>query len=179
MKRTDLIPAEIIEKKIYILREQKVMLDFHLAELYGIETKTLKRAVKRNIERFPVDFCFQLTKEEFKSLRYQIGTSSWGGIRYLPFAFTEQGVAMLSSVLRSKKAAEVNIDIMRAFVKLRHILATHKDLAVKLEELERKYDRQFKIVFDAIRELVSPPIPPKKEMGFRVKEKKSKYRVNS
>lgn len=174
----DIIPPEIIEKRIFILRDQKVMLDFHLSELYGIETKTLKRAVKRNLDRFPMDFCFQLTNEELKYLRYQTGTSSWGGTRYSPFAFTEQGVAMLSSVLRSKKAVEVNISIMRTFVKLRHILATHKDLAVKLEELERKYDRQFKIVFDAIRELVIPPTQPKKEMGFRIKEKKSKYRTN-
>jgi len=177
MSQSDLIPSEIIEKRIYLWRGQKVLLDFHLAELYDIETKTHKRAVRRNIERFPNAFCFQLTKSELNVLRYHLGTSSWGGIRYLPFAFTEQGVAMLSSVLRSKKAIEVNISIMRIFVRLRHLLANLKDLSEKFEELECKYDCQFKIVFDAIRELVTPPSPTKKEMGFTIKEGPSKYRA--
>jgi len=135
MSQSDLIPSEIIEKRIYLWRGQKVLLDFHLAELYDIETKTHKRAVRRNIERFPNAFCFQLTKSELNVLRYHLGTSSWGGIRYLPFAFTEQGVAMLSSVLRSKKAIEVNISIMRIFVRLRHLLADHQASRKSLKNL--------------------------------------------
>ena len=128
-----IVPVEVIEKKIYLIRSHKVMLDSDLAELYGVETKMLVRAVKRNIERFPSDFMFQLTKEEFDNLRFHFGTSSqWGGRRYLPYAFTEQGVAMLSSVLRSKRAIQVNITIMRVFVRLRQILSTHKELAYKL-----------------------------------------------
>ncbi|MGH2568626.1 MAG: ORF6N domain-containing protein [Bacteroidota bacterium] len=128
-----------------MLRGQKAMLDFHLADLYGVETKALKRAVKRNVDRFPADFCFELSTEEMENLRYQFATSSWGGRRYVSYAFTEQGVAMLSSVLYSKQAVLVNIEIMRAFVRLREILATHKDLARKLEELEKKYDGQFRL----------------------------------
>lgn len=158
------------------------MLDFHLAGLYEVETKALKRAVKRNLERFPDDFCFALSDEEWNNLRYQFGTSSsaqWGGRRYLPYVFTEQGVAMLSSVLRSKKAIQVNIEIMRAFVRLREILATHKDLARKLEEMEKKYDAQFKIVFDAIRQLMLPPEKPKRPIGFHIEEKKVKYSVKN
>jgi len=144
-----------------------VLLDADLAELYGVETKTLNRAVKRHRDRFPPDFMFQLTGEEAGKLRYQIGTSSWGGRRYLPQAFTEQGVAMLSSVLHSKRAVMVNVEIMRAFVRIRRILATHADLARKLAALEKRYDAQFKAVFDAIRELMAPPEPPKKRrIGF-------------
>ena len=136
---------------------------------YGVETGALKRAVKRNRERFPEDFMLQLTFQEVGILRCQIGISSWGGQRFLPYAFTEQGVAMLSSVLRSKRAVQVNIAIMRAFVKLREMLASHKDLAIKLAEMEKKYDSQFKVVFDAIRELMSPIEPPPKprRIGFR------------
>jgi len=165
----DLIPIEHIEKRILLLRGQKVMLDADLAELYGVETGALKRAVKRNRERFPEDFMFELTFQEVGILRCQIGTSSWGGKRFLPYAFTEQGVAMLSSVLKSKRAVQVNIEIMRAFVKLRELLASHKDLALKLAEMEKKYDAQFKVVFDAIRELMSPIEPPPKprRIGFR------------
>ena len=173
------IPTEVIENKIYLIRGQKVMLDFHLAELYEVETKILKRAVKRNIDRFPEDFCFELSKEEMRNLRYHFGTSSWGGVRYQHFAFTEQGVAMLSSVLRSKRAVQVNITIMRTFVKLRNLLAAHEDLKKKLNELERKYqkhDEQIKLVFDAIRELMEPPKKPKSEIGFQVKERLMKYR---
>ena len=142
------------------------MLDFHLAELYEVETKALKRAIRRNSERFPYDFCFELSLNEYENLRYHFGTSSWGGIRYLPFALTEQGVAMLSSILKSKRAVQVNVAIMRAFVKLRELLSTHKDLARKLNEMEMKYDKQFKIVFDAIRELMLPPVKPGKKIGF-------------
>ena len=163
-----LIPSEKIEKRIFLLRGQKVMLDADLAELYGVETGALKRAVKRNRERFPEDFMFQLTFQEVGILRCQIGISSWGGRRFLPYAFTEQGVAMLSSVLKSKRAVQVNIEIMRAFVKLRELLASHKDLALKLAEMEKKYDSQFKVVFDAIRELMTPiEPPPKPRIGFR------------
>jgi phage regulator Rha-like protein len=176
-KQPDLIVPEVIEKKILLIRGQKVMLDAHLAELYGVETKALKRAVKRNRNRFPEDFCFELSTAEIENLRYQFGASSWGGRRYSPFAFTEQGVAMLSSVLKSKRAVQVNIEIMRAFVRLREILGTHKDLARKLEELEKKYDTQFKVVFDAIRMLMEPPEKPRKQIGFRVQERRVAYRV--
>jgi len=139
-----------------------VLLDADLAELYGVETKTLNRAVKRHRDRFAHDFMFQLTEEETGNSRYRIGRSGWGGRRYLPQAFTEQGVAMLSSVLHSKRAVMVNVEIMRAFVRLRRILATHADLALKLAALEKKYDAQFKSVFDVIRELMTPPEPPRK-----------------
>ena len=163
-----LIPVEMIEKKILLIRGEKVMLDADIAELYGVETKMLVRAVKRNIDRFPADFMIQLNREEFENLRFQFGTSSrWGGRRYLPYAFTEQGVAMLSSVLSSKRAVQVNIAIMRAFVKLREMLATHKDLARKLNEMEKKYDAQFRVVFDAIRQLMIPPSPKKRKIGFQ------------
>jgi hypothetical protein len=177
MNDKTIIPSEIIEKRIFLIRGQKVILDFHLAELYQVETKALKRAVKRNRVRFPGDFCLELTPDEFQHLRYQIGTSRWGGVRYLPYAFTEQGVAMLSGVLQSKRAIQVNIEIMRAFVKLREMLVSHKDLARKLDELEKKYDSQFQIVFDAIRQLMEPPEKPKREIGFRVKEPTAKYGV--
>jgi hypothetical protein len=174
---TALVTIEHIEQWIFLIRGKKVMLDFHLAELYGVETKALKRAVRRNQERFPEDFCFELTGEELENLRYQFGTSSWGGQRYVPYVFTEQGVAMLSSVLRSKRAVQVNIDIMRAFVRLREILAAHKELAGKLDELEKKYDKQFAIVFDAIRQLMQPPEKPKKQIGFQIKEPNAKYKT--
>lgn len=150
------------------------MLDSDLAVLYGVETKALTRAVRRNIARFPSDFMFQLTKQEFEDLRGQIGTSNErGGRRYPPYAFTEQGVAMLSSVLHSTRAVQVNIEIMRTFVQLRQILATHIDLARKLTALEKKYDAQFKAVFDAIRALMAPPQPKKKHpIGFVSGKKK-------
>jgi hypothetical protein len=134
-----LVPAERIERAILLIRDQKVMLDKDLAALYHVETKSLTRAVRRNQARFPADFMFQLTAEEFANLRFQFGTSSWGGRRYLPYAFTEQGVAMLSSVLHSERAVRVNVEIMRAFVRLRQLLASHADLARKLEALEKKY----------------------------------------
>jgi hypothetical protein len=161
------LPIERITRAILLIRGQKVLLDTHLAELYGVETKILNRAVIRNIGRFPGDFMFQLTKNETERLRCQIGTSRWGGRRYRPYAFTEQGVAMLSSVLHSERAVRVNIEIMRAFVQLRQMLATHADLARKLAALEKKYDAQFKVVFDAIRELMTPPqTSPKQRIGF-------------
>ena len=153
----------------------KVMLDRDLAELYDVETKILKQAVRRNIDRFPDDFLFELTKEEFTILRSQIVTSSWGGPRYSPMAFTEQGVAMLSGVLKSKRAIEVNIAIMRAFVHLRRMIASHEDLARKFGRLEKKYDKQFKVVFDAIQALMEPPATKKKKIGFTVKEKIARY----
>jgi len=174
----NIVPAEIIEKSIYLVRGQKVMLDRDLAELYEVETAQLKRAVRRNIDRFPKDFMFELTKPELGDWRCQFGTSNSIkiGLRYSPMAFTEQGVSMLSSVLRSKRAVQVNIEIMRAFVRLRVMLASHKDLEMKLVELEKKYDKQFKIVFEAIRALIEPPVTPKKKIGFEVKESSARYR---
>jgi phage regulator Rha-like protein len=167
----EIIPAETIESRILLIRGHKIMLDAHLAELYGVETKLLVRAVKRNLERFPVDFMFQLNEEEFKILRFHFGTSSqWGGRRYPPYAFTEQGVAMLSSVLRSKQAIQVNIAIMRAFVRLRAILFAHKELAQKLNQLERKvtkHDEEIMSIFKAIRKLMTPGEKPKRQIGFK------------
>ncbi len=163
------IPIERITEKIYLLRGIKVMLDRDLAELYGVETKVLKQAVRRNIKRFPADFMFELTQEEFKGLRPQIVTSRWGGTRYLPMAFTEQGVAMLSSVLNSDRAIQVNIQIMRAFTQLRRMLSTHADLKRKIESMEKKYDEQFQIVFEAIKQLLEEDEKPKQKIGY-VKE---------
>jgi len=173
-----IVPIEAIERKIYWIRGQKVMLSTDLAELYEVEPKVLLQAVKRNIDRFPEDFMFQLEYQEVVNLKSQFVTSSWGGARRsLPYAFTEQGVAMLSAVLRSKRAVQVNIDIMRAFVKLREMIASHKDLAKRLDELEKKYDMQFKVVFDAIRELMTPPEPKKKKIGFIARERRAVYRT--
>ena len=168
-----LIPVERIERRIFILRGHKVMLSPDLAELYKVEPRALVQAVKRNIERFPADFMFQLTAGEFNNLKSQIVISSWGGMRRAaPYAFTEQGVAMLSSVLRSRRAVMVNVEIMRAFVRLRQMLAAHADLARKLATLEKKYDAQFKVVFDAIRELMTPPAKGKRPIGFSAWEEK-------
>ncbi len=166
------LPVERILKSILVLRGEKVILDVDLAALYGVETKALLQAVRRNIERFPDDFMFQLTLDEWSNLRSQFVTSSsWGGRRTAPYAFTEQGVAMLSSVLHSDRAIAVNIQIVRAFVQLKRMLATHEDLARKIESLERKYDAQFRGVFDAIRELMAPHENPKKQpIGFKVKQ---------
>lgn len=159
LTNTDLTRSERIENAIYLIRGEKVMLDRDLALLYEVETKVLNRAVKRNLQRFPSDFMFQLTADEAFVLRCQIGTSNEGrgGRRYLPYVFTEQGVAMLSSVLNSERAILVNIEIMRAFVKLRQLLASNAELSHRLEELEGKYDKQFKVVFDAIRHLMTTP----------------------
>ncbi len=159
--------VEGVEARIYSLRGMRVMLSHDLAELYGVEVKVLLQSMRRNLDRFPDDFAFRLTNQEFAILRSQIVTSSWGGSRYLPYAFTEQGVAMLSSVLRSDRAIAVNIEIMRTFVKLRSMLESNKELAKKLATLEAKYDSQFAIVFEAIRELMTPPVAPrKKPIGF-------------
>jgi ORF6N domain len=178
-----------VERCIYLIRGEKVILDYDLAALYGVETGALNRAVKRNSDRFPSDFMFQLGEEEWERLRcqidisnkrtgaspplrFQIGTSKSkrGGRRYLPYAFTEQGVAMLSSVLRSVRAVQVNIAIMRTFVQLREMLLSNAELARKLSNLEKKYDTQFKVVFDAIRELMTPAEKPRRQIGFHANE---------
>ena len=153
------------------------MLDADLAVLYGVSTKRLNEQVRRNLGRFPGDFMFQLTLEEVESLRSQFATSNKvrGGRRYAPLVFTEQGIAMLSSVLNSERAIQVNIEIMRAFVRLRELIATHKDLARKLDALENKYDSQFRVVFDAIRQLMAPPEPKKRKIGFLVRERPARY----
>ena len=180
-----LVPIERIEGLIFLIRGQKVMLDRDLAQLYGVATGALKRAVKRNAQRFPSDFMFQLTAKEADAClrsRCQIGILKRGqNIKYLPYVFTEQGVAMLSSVLNSQRAAQVNIAIMRAFVRLRQTLSLHKDLAHKLAELEHKiegHDENIRILFEAIRQLMMPPEPPpKKTIGFHVAESRAKYAV--
>jgi phage regulator Rha-like protein len=166
------IPVERIERSIVFLRGQKVMLDADLAELYEVPVKVLNQAVKRNLERFPKDFMFQLEWEEAAALRSQTVTLKPGQhLKYRPYAFTEQGVAMLSSVLRSERAIQVNVAIIRAFVRLREMLASNKELAHRLDELERKYDASFRAVFEAIRELMAPsPVPPKRRIGFRQEE---------
>ena len=158
------IPAERIEGAILLIRGEKVLLDKDLALLYGVSTSVLNKAVTRNVDRFPPDFMFRLTRREFSELKFHFGTSSRGGTRKLPRAFTEQGVAMLSGVLKSKRAVRVNVEIMRAFIKLRRMLASNDELARKLEELEKKYDEQFGVVFEAIRQLMRPPDPPRKRI---------------
>lgn len=170
-KQSSFIPTERIEKSILLIRNEKVLLDGDLAELYGVQPKVLLQSVKRNLDRFPQDFMFQLTREESDSLRSQFVTLKLGRgqhRKYLPYAFTEQGVAMLSSVLRSPRAVRVNVEIMRAFVRLRQMLASNAELARRLDELERKYDAQFRVVFDAIRQLMIPPDQPAKKgrIGF-------------
>jgi len=162
----------VIHDKIYTLRNQKVMLDFDLAELYQVETRVLKQAVRRNLKRFPKDFMFELSKEEFKSLRSQVVTSSHGGLRYLPFAFTEQGVSMLSSVLRSDVAIDVNISIIRAFVQLRQFALTNSELSKKLGEIEKRYDKQFENVFEVLNYLIQKDEQKKlqeqrKQIGYK------------
>ena len=168
-KHSSLIPIEKIERAIYFIRGEKVMLDRDLAFLYGVGTKVLKQAVRRNIGRFPHDFMFVLNSTEFQDWRSQFVTSKADrkGLRYAPMAFTEHGILMLSSVLNSERAIQVNIEIMRAFVKLRQMLASNAELSRRLDELESKYDRQFRVVFDAIRQLMSPTVPAQKQIGFR------------
>lgn len=169
------IPAQLIERRIYLIRGEKVMLDEDLAELYQVETKMLNRAVKRNLDRFPQDFMFELSKEEYESLRYQIGTSKGkGGRRYIPYAFTEQGIAMLSSVLNSKRAIQVNIAIMRAFVQFRKLMADNEKLARQVAELEKttsKHSIEITSIFEAIKKLIKAQVPidepNKKRIGFR------------
>ena len=160
------IKQEEIVGRIYFLRGEKVILDRDLASLYEVEVRTLNQSVKRNIKRFPNDFMFQLSPEEFKNLKSQFVISSWGGVRKLPLAFTEQGVAMLSGLLNSERAIKVNIEIMRAFVQLRKLIDSNKELARKIEKLESKYDEQFKIVFEAIRHLIRKDDKPKGKIGF-------------
>jgi hypothetical protein len=160
------VPLRRIEQAILVVRGQRVMLSTDLAALYDVEPGALVQAVKRNMERFPEDFTFQLTPDEYRILKSQSVISSWGGRRHPPYAFTEQGVAMLSSVLRSSRAVQVNVEIMRAFVRLRRILAENAGLAGRLDELEKRYDVQFKVVFDTIRQLMLPPEPKKKRIGF-------------
>ena len=167
-----LVRAQVVERKIYFVRGQKVMLDSDLAALYRVPTKSLNLAIKRKKGRFPRDFMFRLTKAETESLRFQSETSNngRGGRRYLPYVFTEHGVAMLSSVLNSERAVQVNIAIIRTFIKLREILATHKELAERLATLERKYqeqDNELSAVFEAIRQLIAQPDPPRPPIGFR------------
>lgn len=179
-KINGIIPVERIETSILFLRGQKVMLDRYLANLYGVSTKALNQAVKRNIKRFPEDFMFQLTKEEtkiwlayiqsFRSRSQNVTLKRGQNIKYCPYAFTEHGILMLSSVLKSERAIQVNIAIMRTFIRLRKLLSTHEELARKLSVLEKKYDTQFKVVFDAIRELMTPPEPKRRPIGFRIQE---------
>jgi hypothetical protein len=169
------IPDEVIINKIYLIRGKKVMLDRDLAELYNVSTSNLNKAVKRNLKRFPDDFMFQVTEEEFKNLIFQIGTSSWGGTRKLPYAFSEQGVAMLSSVLTSNIAIEVNILIIRIFTKLRELLLTHKDILLKLEQIERQVVQNsddIQMIFTALKQLLNPPAEPRPRIGFRRKDEK-------
>ena len=168
-KQLALVPDSRIARRIVFVRGHKVMLDRDLAALYGVSTKGLNQQIRRNSDRFPSDFMFQLTPEEADSLRSQFVTSNRGrgGRRYFPYAFTEQGVAMLSGVLKSRRAILVNVEIMRTFVRLRQILASHANLARKLEELEKKYDSQFRVVFDAIRELMSAELIENRPVGFR------------
>ncbi len=178
MKQSALIPSEIIEQRILLIRGQKVMLSIHLAKLYGVETRTLNQAVKRNKQRFPEDFVFQLSDQEANLLvshsviphrKYFGGT--------LPYVFTEHGILMLSSVLNSKRAIQVNIEIMKTFVRLRQLLSSNEELSRKLHELEKKYDEQFKIVFEAIHQILIPPEKPKRPIGFSVEEPKVRYGI--
>lgn len=179
MDSKSLIPVEKITSKIYLIRNEKVLIDADLAELYGVETKVLNQAVRRNLARFPNDFMFQLSDKEFEILRSHTVTSSWGGRRYPPFAFTEQGVAMLSSVLKSKRAIQVNIAIMRAFVQMRRFLQSHEELAAQLKKLEKEttekfteQGKQIQIIFEVIKQLIIEKQKPKKPIGFTPPEKK-------
>ena len=177
----EIIPAEQIALRIRHFRGEKVLLDSDLATLYGVSTGNLNKAVKRNVDRFPSDFMFQLKPEELASLKFQFGISSWGGRRRSrPYVFTEQGIAMLSSVLNSERAVKVNIAIMRAFVKLRQMLDTNRELAQKFSELDRrvgKHDEEIVEILEAIRQLMAPPEKPPREIGFHVREKPSRYRA--
>ncbi len=168
--KKNMIEVDWIQERIYLLRGHRVMLSHDLAQLYGVESKVLIQAVKRNFERFPEDFMFQLEIQELNNLRSQFVTSSWGGIRWLPYAFTEQGIAMLSSVLRSPEAIQVNIEIVRTFVGLKRLSHSMKELHDRVSHLESRYDRQFKSVFDAIREIINPPSQKKRRIGIRSDE---------
>jgi len=166
VKRNQLILGDIVANHIYLIRDQKVLLGNDLSVLYEVEHRALMQAVNRNKDRFPEDFMFQLSDGEWANLKSHFVISSWGGIRKVPFAFTEQGVAMLSSVLRSDRAVQVNIEIMRSFVRMRKVFTEHKELAAKLNSLEQKYDETFKVIFDAIRQLMTPSNPKKRGIGF-------------
>ncbi len=169
MNIKEIVPIEVIGQRIHWIRGKKVMLDFDLADLYQVATKNLNRAVSRNIERFPEDFMFQLSKDEVKNLRFQFGTSSWGGYRYYPYAFTEHGVAMLSSVLKSKRAAEMNILIIRIFIKLRELLATNEEIALKVELISKnqyRNDDEIREIWSIIKKLTTEPTKPKYPLGF-------------
>jgi phage regulator Rha-like protein len=171
--KKSILPDEAIINKIYFIREQKVMLDKDLAEMYGIETKRLKEAVRRNSERFPKDFMFTLTQKEFQHLRSQFATSSWGGIRYLPAAFTEQGVAMLSGVLNSPVAVQVHIQIIRIFTRMKEMLLTNKDILLKLEKMEKdvkENKEDIAMIFEALKQLLNPPQPKRSMIGFNRKD---------
>ncbi len=175
MEKVDLpvIPDEVIMNKIFLIRGVKVMLDKDLAELYGVTTGNLNKAVQRNFSRFPGDFMFQLSKEEFDNLIFQSGTSSWGGTRKLPYCFTEQGVAMLSGVLNSDRAIDVNIRIIRIFARMRELLLTHKDILLKLEQMEQKvtqHDDDVRLIFQYLRQLLNPPASQPKRIGYRRKD---------
>lgn len=165
-KGSSLISVANISSRIFWIRGEKILFDRDLAKLYGVEVKVLNQSVRRNIERFPSDFMFQLSKKEFVNLKSQFVTSRWGGVRKLPLAFTEQGVAMLSSILNSKRAIQVNIAIMRAFVELRKMIDANKELLARLEKLEKKYDAKFQIVFEAIKELMKEEEKPQNKIGF-------------
>lgn len=170
MSKLLILPEKKITDRIYMVRGQKVMLDQDLAELYDVETRRLNEQVKRNFDRFPEDFMFQLAENEYENLISQNATSSWGGRRKLPFAFTEQGVAMLSSVLNSEIAIRVNIQIIRIFTKMRELLLTHKDVLLKLETLEKKMlkqDDEIQLIFKALKRLLNPEQPPRKKIGFK------------
>ncbi|MES2773652.1 MAG: ORF6N domain-containing protein [Bacteroidota bacterium] len=177
IKKAASVEEERIVSKIYLIRDRKIMLDKDLAELYDVTTSNLNKAVKRNLKRFPEDFMFQLTDAEFKNLIFQSGTSSWGGTRKMPYGFTEQGVAMLSGVLNSDRAIEVNIRIIRIFTKLREMLLTHKDILLKLEKIEKEFMKQesrtitnednIRMIFDALKKLLNPPVEPRKRIGFK------------
>lgn len=165
----NILPVDIIESKIYFIRGKKVMLDSDLAELYQVETRILNQAMKRNLKRFPPDFCFQLNELEARNLRSQIVILGWGTYKkYLPYVFTEQGVAMLSSILKSERAIQVNIQIMRTFTKIREMIVSNKELREKIEKLEEKYDKNFSVVFKAIKNLMMEKEKPKNEIGFNV-----------
>ena len=171
----DIIRIENITGLIYLIRGQRVMLDRDIAELYGVETKRLKEQVKRNIERFPEDFMFELSKREYGNLRSQNATSSWGGTRYIPMAFTEHGILMISSVLKNDKAVQVNIQIMRAFMKMRQMIFDNAGLRKEIDELRADTDGKFRIVFETLDQLLTIENKPRKKIGFTVKEKQAEY----
>jgi len=166
-----IVPTPLISQKIFFVRGTRIMLDADIARLYGVATKNLNKAVKRNATRFPADFMFQLSPKDLHSLRFQTGTSNLGrgGRRYAPYAFTEQGIAMLSSVLRSTRAVQVNVAIMRTFVRLREMLTTHEELRRKIDAMEKRYDARFQAIFDTIRQMLETPIPAKRQIGFHTK----------